>query len=152
MRLISLRSKIIRKKSSKFFIIQLFKRCSWNVSVCWVLRAFLQVFNKKIYQIFHSSGPDQWLIDRHYNNILILAEFILMLFWQKKPKALKAVLRIRIRRILMFLGLPDPDPLLLGTVQIRIIMPKIEKPCSRQFLAFLWLFIFKWWCKCSFKR
>jgi hypothetical protein len=49
------------------------------------------------------------------------------------------VLRIRIHRIHMFLGLPDPDPLVR-----KALIPTM----LRLFLSF-----YHWkWCKCTFKK
>ncbi len=60
-------------------------------------------------------------------------------------------IRIRIRRVRMFLGLPDPRS---GSGSFYLSSSKN----SRKYLHFscfvtsLWLFVFKEWCKCSFKK
>ena len=66
----------------------------------------------------------------------------------------KSVVRIWIRRIHMFLGLPYPDldPLDRDTdpdpSSSKNSKKNIDFYC---FLTSLWLFIFKKWCKCTFK-
>jgi hypothetical protein len=55
-------------------------------------------------------------------------------------------IRIRIRTICMFLDLPDPDP---GIIKQK----KYEKPWFLLLCDFFfYFFIFKNWCKCTFKK
>ncbi len=67
-----------------------------------------------------------------------------------------SVLRVRIRRIRMFLGLPDTDPLVQVRIRILLSSSKNSKKnldfyCFGDF--FTWLFIFeKNDVKCSFKK
>ncbi len=65
----------------------------------------------------------------------------------------KIVLRIQIR---MFLGLPDPIPLVrgLGPAPDPTVIKKNNKKNLNcyYFVTPLWLFIFEKWCKCSFKK
>jgi hypothetical protein len=69
------------------------------------------------------------------------------------PQHCESVLRIRIH---MFLGLPDPDPLVRGMdpdPDPSIIMQKYyEKPWFLLFCDSFLLFIFEQWCKCTFKK
>ncbi len=59
---------------------------------------------------------------------------------------LRTVLRIRIRRIRIFLGLLDPDPSIF-------YQRYYKKPWLPLFFGtFFWLFIFEKWCKCTFKK
>ncbi len=63
---------------------------------------------------------------------------------------------LRIRRIRLFLGLPNTDPLVRGTDPEPD--PSIIKKNSKKnldsycFVISLWLFIFDKWCKCTFKK
>ncbi len=68
------------------------------------------------------------------------------------PDTSLQVLRIRIR---MFLGLPDPDPLVRSW--IRILLYHQAKIVRKTLILtilwlFFWLFIFEKWYKCIFKK
>ncbi len=73
-----------------------------------------------------------------------------------KLRSILPVFPIRIHRIHMFLGLPDPDPFVRGMdpdPDPSVIMPeKYENPWFLLFCDSFWLFIFRKLCKCTFKQ
>ncbi len=56
-------------------------------------------------------------------------------------------------RIRKFRGLPDPDPLVRGTdPDPSTSKNNMKKLYLYSFVTSLWIFIFKEWCKCTFKK
>jgi hypothetical protein len=62
------------------------------------------------------------------------------------------VLGIRIRKIPMFLGLPDQDPLIRGRGPDPDPPIIKKKPSFLLFCDFFMIFFFEKLCKCSFKK
>ncbi len=69
---------------------------------------------------------------------------------------LRPVLRIRIRNriqgIHMFLGLPDPDPLVRGLKSCTSCKNSKKNLDSYYFVTLFDFFIFEKWCTCTFKK
>jgi hypothetical protein len=117
-------------------------------------------YRRPAYQQSFAAPPYIWPLSRIFSSGHQLIHESLMCSSFSCSLYFYSVLRIWIRRIRMFLGLLDPDPVVRGTIPYPAMAPdpSIIKQCSKInlnsycFVPFLWLFIFEKWCKCSFKK